>query len=169
MQGDRFEQVSMRLLRFSLNGTLEQDVVVPTGYSGFGRLSLGGVLGVNAAGQPIVAYAHPPFLARLTRAGSMLWSTRLPMEPQVLYLEPQGALLVAGSAFSDDPYAEAGYLLVVKYTPSADLNSDGIVDDADLLQVLLEFGTEGETVADLNSDGVVDDADLLTVLFQFGG
>jgi hypothetical protein len=165
---DRLEQVSMRLLRFSPNGTLEQDMVVPTGHTSSRGLSLRGVLGINAAGQPIVAYAHPPFLTRLTRAGSVLWGMRLPMEPQALFVEPQGALLVAGSAFPEDPHAEARYLLVVKYTPSADLNGDGVVDDADLLQVLLEFGTEGETVADLNGDGVVDDADLIAVLFQFG-
>ncbi|GIV07382.1 MAG: hypothetical protein KatS3mg017_0584 [Fimbriimonadales bacterium] len=50
-----------------------------------------------------------------------------------------------------------------------DVNTDGIVDDADLLAVLFNFGTEGECQdEDVNNDGVVDDADLLAVLFNFG-
>jgi hypothetical protein len=48
-----------------------------------------------------------------------------------------------------------------------DVNLDGIVDDADLLAVLFEFGSSDAAV-DVNSDGIVDDADLLTVLFNFG-
>ncbi len=52
--------------------------------------------------------------------------------------------------------------------PSAgDVNLDGIVDDADLLQILFAFGS-ADPANDVNSDGVVDDADLLTVLFNFG-
>jgi len=46
---------------------------------------------------------------------------------------------------------------------------DGIVDDADLLLVLFDFGATGACMAaDLNRDGIVDDADLLQVLFHFG-
>ncbi len=48
-----------------------------------------------------------------------------------------------------------------------DVDSNGCVDDADLLTVLFNFGG-GEGCADINGDGVVDDADLLTVLFNFG-
>ncbi len=52
--------------------------------------------------------------------------------------------------------------------PSAgDVSLDGVVDDADLLQVLFAFGGSDPS-ADVNGDGVVDDADLLTVLFNFG-
>ncbi|BCW96065.1 MAG: hypothetical protein WHS44_08450 [Fimbriimonadales bacterium] len=47
------------------------------------------------------------------------------------------------------------------------VNGDGVVDDADLLQVLFAFGSD-DPDADANGDGVVDDADLLTVLFAFG-
>lgn len=55
------------------------------------------------------------------------------------------------------------------YLP-ADTNGDGCVDDADLLNVLVEFGgaSSGAAQTDVNSDGVVDDADLLQVLFAFG-
>jgi len=47
------------------------------------------------------------------------------------------------------------------------VNGDNIVDDADLLQVLFDFGSSNAE-SDANSDGVVDDADLLIVLFNFG-
>ncbi|MCS7190924.1 MAG: hypothetical protein NZ843_04920 [Fimbriimonadales bacterium] len=47
------------------------------------------------------------------------------------------------------------------------LNGDCVVDDADLLQVLFNFGSS-DAGSDTNRDGVVDDADLLTVLFNFG-
>ena len=47
------------------------------------------------------------------------------------------------------------------------VNGDGIVDDADLLQVLFNFGSD-DPVSDANGDGLVDDADLLLVLFNFG-
>ncbi|GBC91595.1 hypothetical protein HRbin15_00049 [bacterium HR15] len=49
-----------------------------------------------------------------------------------------------------------------------DVNRDGVVDDADVLEVLFAFGGEGYRPADVNCDGVVDDADLLQVLFAFG-
>jgi hypothetical protein len=53
--------------------------------------------------------------------------------------------------------------------PAGDVNGDGCVDDADLLQVLFAFGQTGSGLPeDVNGDGTVDDADLLTVLFNFG-
>ncbi len=52
--------------------------------------------------------------------------------------------------------------------PEGDVNGDGCVDDADLLEVLFNFGATGNNRADVNRDGVVDDADLLIVLFNFG-
>ncbi|GIV09091.1 MAG: hypothetical protein KatS3mg019_1182 [Fimbriimonadales bacterium] len=53
-------------------------------------------------------------------------------------------------------------------TPTeGDVNGDGCVDDADLLQVLFAFGSVGGD-ADVNCDQIVDDADLLEVLFRFG-
>jgi hypothetical protein len=51
--------------------------------------------------------------------------------------------------------------------PNGDANGDQLVDDADLLVVLFEFGGDN-AAADLNQDGTVDDADLLIVLFNFG-
>lgn len=57
--------------------------------------------------------------------------------------------------------------------PNGDTNADLVIDDADLLNVLFDFGgTVSSDPAvdrsDLNEDGVVDDADLLIVLFNFG-
>jgi len=51
---------------------------------------------------------------------------------------------------------------------SGDVDRNGCVDDADLLQVLFAFGETGSNPADSNCDGTVDDADLLEVLFNFG-
>jgi len=48
-----------------------------------------------------------------------------------------------------------------------DVNGDNRIDDADLLQVLFNFGQNNPSI-DLNGDGRVDDADLLIVLFNFG-
>lgn len=47
------------------------------------------------------------------------------------------------------------------------VNGDCVVDDADLLQVLFNFGSDNADT-DTNGDGIVDDADLLVVLFNFG-
>jgi hypothetical protein len=49
-----------------------------------------------------------------------------------------------------------------------DVVGDNIIDDADLLVVLFEFGNSTNAPADVNGDGIVDDADLLIVLFNFG-
>lgn len=50
-----------------------------------------------------------------------------------------------------------------------DVNGNGTVDDADLLEVLFNFGCTGFCgPSDVNRDGTVDDADLLEVLFNSG-
>ncbi|MFQ3611888.1 MAG: LamG-like jellyroll fold domain-containing protein [Fimbriimonadales bacterium] len=52
---------------------------------------------------------------------------------------------------------------------SGDVDGNGCVDDADLLQVLFAFGASAtDHPADVNNDEIVDDADLLIVLFNFG-
>ncbi len=63
---------------------------------------------------------------------------------------------------------------VIKYRSlvrrPGDVDGNGCVDDADLLQVLFAFGQSGSGMPeDVNNDGIVDDADLLLVLFNFGG
>ncbi|MCS7190654.1 MAG: dockerin type I domain-containing protein, partial [Fimbriimonadales bacterium] len=49
-----------------------------------------------------------------------------------------------------------------------DVNYDGVVNNADLLEVLFNFGSTGCSDADINGDGTVNNADLLIVLFNFG-
>lgn len=62
-----------------------------------------------------------------------------------------------------------GAVAVARNPLYPDLNNDGVIDDADLLTVLFQFGASGSGVGgDVNYDGVVDDADLLVVLFYFG-
>ena len=76
------------------------------------------------------------------------------------------ARVFSGPGSTDDVQR---YRLTVQTTtrPVGDVDGNGCVDDADLLQVLFNFGS-GNAATDLNGDGVVDDADLLLVLFNFG-
>ncbi|MCS6923249.1 MAG: PQQ-binding-like beta-propeller repeat protein [Fimbriimonadales bacterium] len=50
---------------------------------------------------------------------------------------------------------------------NGDVDANNIVDDADLLYILLSFGSHAPEY-DLNGDDVIDDSDLLIVLFNFG-
>jgi probable HAF family extracellular repeat protein len=96
-----------------------------------------------------------------------------------------GSALVTASAISPDGRYIVGwginaatgrreaYLLDTgaRCTPhSGDVDSNGCVDDADLLAVLFAFGNAGSNLGrvDVNCDQTVDDADLLAVLFNFG-
>ncbi|MCX7925157.1 MAG: hypothetical protein N2554_05030 [Fimbriimonadales bacterium] len=77
---------------------------------------------------------------------------------------------MAGGTGTPAPVATFDYLQILSDFHPADVNQDGIVDDADLLSVLFAFGTQRcNHPADVNRDGVIDDADLLQVLFAFGG
>jgi len=87
----------------------------------------------------------------------------------------------AGPAFGDaDVYFinfggdsdDAGFYdnlcwMAIKSTQAGDVDGNGCVDDADLLEVLFAFGSD-DICTDLDDNGVVDDADLLLVLFNFG-
>jgi hypothetical protein len=76
---------------------------------------------------------------------------------------------LGGGGGSPAPVATFDYLQILSDYHPADVNCDGIVDDADLLQVLFAFGVQQcNHPADINGDGTVDDADLLQVLFSFG-
>lgn len=77
---------------------------------------------------------------------------------------------ISGYAGEHVPVAMFDYFRTnLPLLPAADINGDCIVDDADLLSVLFQFGASGECMSeDVTGDGVVDDADLLTVLFSFG-
>jgi len=76
---------------------------------------------------------------------------------------------LGGGGGSPAPVATFDYLQILSDYHPADVNCDGIVDDADLLQVLFAFGMQRcNHPADITGDGTVDDADLLQVLFSFG-
>jgi hypothetical protein len=77
--------------------------------------------------------------------------------------EPTGALFATAVINTMDWESYAGGFTGV----FGNVNGDSIVDDADLLQVLFNFGSN-DAATDTNGDGIVDDADLLTVLFNFG-
>lgn len=70
-----------------------------------------------------------------------------------------------------DPYKYGlGVALAPRCVPNnGDIDFNCVVDDADLLTLLFNFGQSGFAVpGDLNCDGTVDDADLLQLLFNFG-
>lgn len=62
-------------------------------------------------------------------------------------------------------YAQSTLVLV-----NGDVSNDNRIDDSDLLQVLLDFGSSNpsDPDSDLNGDGVVNESDLLIVNFSFG-
>lgn len=58
----------------------------------------------------------------------------------------------------------------IQYTevlPSAEITGDGVINDADLSQLLLDFGTN-QSRSDIDGDGIVADSDLGLLLLQFG-
>ncbi|MCX7924296.1 MAG: hypothetical protein N2554_00630 [Fimbriimonadales bacterium] len=72
---------------------------------------------------------------------------------------------IVGVGYNATTQRFEGFLLDTRR--EGDVDGNGCVDDADLLQVLFAFGG-GSPAADVNGDGIVDDADLLIVLFNFG-
>ena len=68
------------------------------------------------------------------------------------------------------PVASLGFVSVLKNVCLGDVNGDGVIDFADLGEVLTNFGYVGppEIPADINCDGVVDFDDLSIVLGGFG-
>ena len=85
--------------------------------------------------------------------GSALWVARA--------ISPNGRYIVGWSS--------EAFLLDTGFPRRGDVDRNGCVDDADLLQVLFAFGGRGYRNEDLNWDGAIYDADLLEVLFNFGG
>lgn len=50
-----------------------------------------------------------------------------------------------------------------------DIDQDGVVDPADILQLVIAWGTVGDSNADLNGDGIVGPEDLSAILSNYGG
>ena len=55
-----------------------------------------------------------------------------------------------------------------RLVPAADLNHDGVVDVADLVALLSNFGDTGDSTGDVDDDGDVDLADLAQLLAAMG-
>ena len=174
-RGEPYERRTLRLARFSENGRLLSDAELIEN----GRPFLSGLVRVNDAGQRYVAVSGAvlpdapqgvSLLARVDASGQFLWRLPSDIDYDALFAEPDGSLLAAGSVvLGQDYYDRYRRLVAVKYAPNGDLDGNGCVDDADLLQVLFAFGQQGaDLAADLNGDAIVDDADLLLVLFAFG-
>jgi len=84
-------------------------------------------------------------------------------------ISPDGRYIV-GTGYNAATGRDEAFLLDTVGRTPGDVDGDGDVDDADLLEVLLAFGCSGSCgAADVNGDGVVDDEDLLIILFNFGG
>jgi probable HAF family extracellular repeat protein len=139
------------------------------------------VFGVSADGSVVVGRAEnasgQPRAFRWTAAGGMQDLNQL----YAALLQNGSVLITAYDISPDERYivgrgynAATGrfeaFLLDTGGRTPGDVDGDGDVDDADLLEVLLAFGcSESCGAADVNGDGVVDDEDLLTILFNFGG
>jgi len=134
---------------------------------------------VSADGSVVVGYAqnaagqYPPF--RWTASGgmedlnttyaSLLTNGSVLMEARAI--SPDGRYIVGWGYNAATNRIEA-FLLDTGFPRRGDVDRNGCVDDADLLQVLFTFGGRGYRNEDLNWDGAIDDADLLEVLFNFG-
>jgi probable HAF family extracellular repeat protein len=97
--------------------------------------------------------------ARLLTNGSVLSVARA--------ISPNGRFIV-GDGYNAATERHEAFLLDTGFPLRGDVDRNGCVDDADLLQVLFAFGGRGYRNEDLNWDGTVDDADLLIVLLHFG-
>jgi hypothetical protein len=113
------------------------------------------------------AAPHPQIINRLTNAEpDDLTNGDLPFEGDFTGAY-QWTLELQPFAFATVRVAYA--LNTTQSLPSADIDRNGCVDDADLLRVLFDFGRSAFLLdSDVNGDGTVDDADLLRVLFYFG-
>jgi probable HAF family extracellular repeat protein len=121
--------------------------------------------GSIVVGRPALRWREPGIVDNLNATyasilgGSVLYGVR--------GMSPNGRYLV-GTGYNAATNREEAFLLDTGFPLRGDVDRNGCVDDADLLQVLFAFGERGYRNEDLNWDGIIDDADLLQVLFNFG-
>ena len=120
-------------------------VVGESGWRAFRWTQLGGMEDLNTTYASLLTNSH------LQRATA---------------ISPDGRYIV-GWGYNAERWE--AFLLDTGFPRRGDVDRNGCVDDADLLQVLFAFGGRGYRNEDLNWDGAIDDADLLEVLFNFGG
>lgn len=103
--------------------------------------------------------------------GSPLPLSALPALQEMVTQGGRIGLYVDTGGWSGTPEPVAWFdYIEFRQTPlPADVDENGMVNDADLLYVLFDFGRVGACLqSDINHDGRVDDVDLLEVLFNFG-
>lgn len=83
------------------------------------------------------------------------------------FIAPLGPSYAPNGRYLTLRHLDVVYVFKNPFAQPGDVDGDGCVSDADLLQILFAFGSD-DAQADLNGDGSVDDADLLDALFHFG-
>jgi probable HAF family extracellular repeat protein len=161
-----------RAFRWTAGGM--QDLGTPPGYDRSSE-----AFGVSADGSVVVGWARNAAgyyrAFRWTESGGMedlnttyaSLLTNGSVLVQAFAISPDGRYIV-GSGYNAATRRGEAFLLDTAFPRRGDVDRNGCVDDADLLQVLFAFGGRGYRNEDLNWDGTVDDADLLEVLFNFG-
>lgn len=99
-------------------------------------------------------------LSKFDSDGNELWCYFHPEDANV------GVAAISGSSL----YLNGDRLIKLRMLAAhreGDANGDGIVDDADLTQMILDFGRPGGA-SDVNDDGMVDEADLSIALINYG-
>ncbi|MCB9849033.1 MAG: S8 family serine peptidase [Phycisphaeraceae bacterium] len=132
---------------------LDLEVISPSGVIYKGNDFAGGV---STTGGPFDAI-NTVEQVHVTTPETGLWTVRV--LATAVNMGSQGYALVITGAVLDGDLAPAC---------PADINNDGIIDTADLGQLLMHYGSGAGSPADLNSDGVVDTADLGILLQSFG-
>jgi probable HAF family extracellular repeat protein len=169
--GLKTPQGSERAFRWTASGGMQDLGHLGGGYSE--------AYGVSADGSVVVGWSyiaaggHRAF--RWTASGGMedlntTYASLLTNGSRLLEaraISPDGRYIVGWGDNAATGRREA-FLLDTGFPRRGDVDRNGCVDDADLLQVLFAFGGRGYRNEDLNWDGTVDDADLLEVLFNFG-
>ncbi len=133
--------------------------------------------------QPTAAGPNFPIDTPEVAAGVYDVVVRPIYSPTIVSVNCPTSLCVTGISFSPDQHWLGVRIPNVNVSgtvdlgtvtlPNGDTNGDLVIDDADLLNVLFDFGGSVSSdpavdKSDLNEDGTVDDADLLIVLFNFG-
>jgi probable HAF family extracellular repeat protein len=161
-----------RAFRWTASGGMQDLGTLPGGYDSFADA-------VSADGAVVVGWSYNADWQRRafrwTAAGgtedlnttyaSLL--TNGSVLGEACAISPDGRYIV-GVGYNAATGRREAFLLDTGFPRRGDVDRNGCVDDADLLQVLFAFGGRGYRNEDLNWDGTVDDADLLQVLFHFG-